>query len=88
MKLILIAEDLINRITWSRGHGQIIKQLRKQQGVSQVQLAKRIGISRQLLSDIEWGRNHQSLLFSTFQSIAEGLEIGPASLLNEFQNKF
>ena len=53
--------------------GQSIKQLRKEQGISQIEFAKRVKISQTYLSLVESGKRGCGIHF--LELIAKGLEI-------------
>ena len=62
--------------------GKIVKQLRKQRGLSQEKLAAQAGIHRNFWGSIERGERDVSL--SSLLKIAQALEIRPSELLKKF----
>lgn len=61
--------------------GQLIRNIRQRQGISQIQLARMVGISNSFLSDVENGRREMSL--STLKKIAAALNTTCSALLEE-----
>ena len=53
--------------------GNEIRKIRKQKGLSQVKLAKKIGISQQIISRIE--RGDENISISTLKRITDALEV-------------
>ncbi|CAG7616930.1 hypothetical protein PAESOLCIP111_01960 [Paenibacillus solanacearum] len=64
--------------------GERIKFFRKQQTMTQVQLAERAGLSRSYLADVEGNRYNPSV--DTLKSIAKALHIEAHQLLDEQWN--
>ncbi len=62
--------------------GLNIAYYRKLKGMTQLQLAERIGISRTHMSNIEAPNMHTSISLETLLDIADALEIPVTSLLN------
>ena len=62
--------------------GIAISTLRKVRGISQEELAERVGISRGYLSRIEAPGIAHSFSLEVFFDIADALEIDPAELIN------
>lgn len=60
--------------------GARIKALRKRQGWSQEQLAERVGISTQYVSNIERGKENPTL--DLLLRLAEALRVAPVDLFN------
>jgi transcriptional regulator with XRE-family HTH domain len=58
--------------------GKMIRKARTQRGLTQLDLASRIGLNRTSVSNIEKGR--QKLLLHTFYGIAGVLQVDPATL--------
>jgi transcriptional regulator with XRE-family HTH domain len=65
--------------------GQRVRQLRKEIGISQEELAGRCGLHRTYVGDIEQGRRNPSLL--NIIRIAESFGVSPAKLFEETNNK-
>lgn len=66
---------------WARRRqavGGTIRRLRKEQGLTQEQLADRSGVDRTVLIDVELGR--QGLLYERLFDIAEALELPVVAL--------
>ncbi|MBQ6059438.1 MAG: helix-turn-helix transcriptional regulator [Clostridia bacterium] len=59
--------------------GELIKALRKERGLTQIELAKAAHISRSYLGDIERDRYDPSL--KTLRQISAALQVTPGSLL-------
>lgn len=62
--------------------GITISTFRKYRGLSQEQLAERASVSRSLISSIEAAGIAKSFSLEVFYSIADALEIEPATLLS------
>lgn len=60
--------------------GESLKTYRKQKGFTQVELAKRAGISRSYLADVEAGRYNPSL--DTLMAVAKALNIETSLLIS------
>ena len=54
-----------------RGIGERIRNLRQQMGLTQADLAKKLGVSQQIVSRIEMGQDNMALL--TSKKVAQGL---------------
>lgn len=61
--------------------GELITELRKENEMSQSELARRIGISQSALSNLEKGKGNPTL--STIEDIANALDIEPYRLLKQ-----
>lgn len=64
------------------GVGEIIKHLRKQQGLSQGQLADRMGVSREYISAIERNKD-RSISLRTATRLATALGVSPSVFFEE-----
>lgn len=69
--IIFRARPIISGVPLYDGIGKQISNVRKELGLSQEELAKKIGVSQQLISRIEKGRENVSL--STLNTIAKAL---------------
>jgi transcriptional regulator with XRE-family HTH domain len=65
--------------------GQRISILRKQRGLSQYELAKRLGFSRGKIANYEQGSRHPD--YETLQQIADFFEVDRAFLLGDTDNE-
>jgi len=63
----------------SRGVGKRVKALRVKAGLSQAQLADKVGVSRNMVSDWEGGR--RSLWVDKLVLLADALAVEPCELL-------
>lgn len=61
--------------------GERIKKLRKEKGLTQLQLAEKANMSRTYVADVERNRYNPSI--ETLKSIADALNVDPADLLSE-----
>lgn len=59
--------------------GQKVREIREKRGVSLNELARRSGVAKGNLSEIE--RGHKSPTVRTLRKIARGLDVSPRSLL-------
>lgn len=65
--------------------GEIIKNIRERNGISQEILAKKTGLDRSYLSNIEMGK--QSPTLQTILRLASGLQVKPSTLFIEFEKR-
>ena len=63
-----------------------IKRLREQKGLTQNQLAEKMGYSAQFISNIESKKNHQTFSLGTLWRIALVLDIDVALLFEDSKN--
>lgn len=68
-----------DRDAFYRQVGKMVREARKQRGLSQADLAAAVDLTRTSISNIEKGR--QKFLLHTFFEFAETLDVYPASLL-------
>jgi transcriptional regulator with XRE-family HTH domain len=62
-------------------NGRKVERLRREQGMSQVELAEKIGVRQATISRIEASR--QNLSLNLLQRVADALNVAPADLLTE-----
>ncbi len=63
----------------TKGYIYIMKNIRKEKKMTQLELAKKVGISREMISQIERGKKSPSL--KTFVKIAKVLNVELSELL-------
>ena len=68
-------------MTLNEKFGGVVKQIRKEHGISQEQLALLADIDRTYISDIEKGERNISLL--TLKKIADALQVSMSYLITE-----
>jgi DNA-binding XRE family transcriptional regulator len=83
----MIPNELVSKIKWSRNCGQILKQYRIAAGFKQGEAAAKANLSRQAYSDIEWGRNQQTLSYVTFLRIFMALGVNEEDFFKECLKK-
>lgn len=64
--------------------GQAVRKLRREQGISQEELAERCGLHRTYISDVELGKRNVSL--ENIERIASSLNISLIDLFVEVDN--
>jgi transcriptional regulator with XRE-family HTH domain len=65
--------------------GGVLRDYRKDRGLTQHQVAERAGLSQNVVSDIETGKRGPA--FVTFLRLAYGLDVGPAELLDAIEQR-
>ena len=68
---------------FSRSFSKLLISLRKQNSITQSELSKRSGITRQTISKIECG--DRKILIWTFFEIADGLKMTPSQFMRELE---
>jgi len=71
--------------TLEEAFGQVIRELRLKQGMSQEELSFECGRHRTYVSLLERGRNSPSI--RTLWMLAEALQVSPASLVRRIESK-
>jgi transcriptional regulator with XRE-family HTH domain len=66
-----------------KGFGAVVRQLRKERGVSQEGLATKAGIDRAYMGSLERGRRNPSL--TTIARVARGLDLPISELIREME---
>ena len=82
----ILAEEATKEIRKTKTLGKVMKAFRETQGISQCQLADRIGVSKQFLSDIENDRKNIGVPF--IRKFAEELGFSPESFIRIYVQDF
>jgi len=63
-----------------------IKEIRKYKGISQVELARKVGVDRSYVSKIENNTDNSSITLHTFLKIMNALEVSPYEIFEFCDN--
>ena len=83
LKILTVEErnqDLLNKQRYYC-IGNNIRALRKEKGLTQIELAQKAGINHSIISRIEYSQPPKSCSLATLFRIADALEIEPADLI-------
>jgi transcriptional regulator with XRE-family HTH domain len=80
MEGTMLAENMINQVIFAKELGRRIAAHRKQQGLSQSQLAELVDCSQQMIGDYETGRRR--IPACNLAAIAEALRTSTAELID------
>ncbi len=78
-------EDWIKILAKTKGVGQLLKERRKELGLTQIELTRRVGVTKHHISEIECGRKQMSL--KCFNKILNVLKIDIKAIITTFSNK-
>ena len=75
--------DYNNEDVFNRSFRKLLLDLRKKMLVTQTELSKSVGLTRQAISMMESGKRIAS--FQTFCGLAQGVGLSPGELMNKFE---